>query len=232
MDLKRLVAQLAYRIERKPEGGFIARATDPSVPPLEASTREELQKKIQEKIFADLSAEFPGLKLPPDGTGQQFAFHIERTPNGGFSIHSADPNVDVVHTTTEKEFESRILEKILGIAGKALMPELAQSISAQVGSGEIKVVVNKSSFKLQPGSHELTLGLTKTFQSTGAGGSNATDTPAPDPSFTNPAFSKMSGSIDNSPITPESSNFGRFLRLLPAVLLIAVLIYFLLLHHR
>ena len=73
MDLKRLVTQFVYRIEPKPEGGFIARATDPSVPPLEAATREELRKKIQEKIFAALSAEFPGLNLP-EGSQREFAF--------------------------------------------------------------------------------------------------------------------------------------------------------------
>jgi hypothetical protein len=59
MDLKRLITQFAYRIEPKPEGGFIAHATDPSVPPLEAPTRQELQKKIQERIFAVISLNSP-----------------------------------------------------------------------------------------------------------------------------------------------------------------------------
>jgi hypothetical protein len=54
-----------------------------------------LQKKIQERIFAAISAEFPNLKLPPEGNQRHFAFHIERTPEGSFSIHSADPNADV-----------------------------------------------------------------------------------------------------------------------------------------
>src|SRR5205807_9887900 len=41
MEIKRLITHFTYRIEPKPEGGFIAHAADPSVPPLEASTREE-----------------------------------------------------------------------------------------------------------------------------------------------------------------------------------------------
>jgi hypothetical protein len=51
MDLKRLLTQVVYKIETKPEGGFIARATDPTVPALEAPTREELQQKIQRNML-------------------------------------------------------------------------------------------------------------------------------------------------------------------------------------
>jgi hypothetical protein len=227
MDLKRLVTHFTYRIEPKPEGGFIARPSDPSIPPLEAPTREELRKIIQEKILAGLAAEFPALKIPADGTQQQFAFHVERTPEGGFSIHSADPN-DVLHVATEKEFESRFLEKILGFAGNRLMPELAQAIAAQAGSANINVVVNrKTSFQVNPGSHKITLGLTKTFP---AAGSSAATTPSNDSTFATPALKNMSGTIDNSPITPEPSNFGKFLRFLPALILLLLFLFFILRH--
>src|ERR1700757_3512804 len=104
MELKRLVNQFTSRIDPKPEGGFIAHASDPSVPPLEAPTREELQQKIQQNIFSALSAEFPGLKLPSTGSERQFAFHVESKPEGGFSIHSADPNAPVIHAATQDEF--------------------------------------------------------------------------------------------------------------------------------
>jgi hypothetical protein len=43
MELKRLISHFTYRIEPKPGGGFIAHPADPSVAPLEAPTREELQ---------------------------------------------------------------------------------------------------------------------------------------------------------------------------------------------
>jgi len=231
MDLKRLVTQFAYRIEAKPGGGFVAHASDPSAPTLDAPTREELRKKIQEKILATLSVEFPGLKLPLDGTQQQLAFHIERTPQGGFSIHSADPNSEVIHAATEKEFESHFLEKFLGFAGKALMPELAQAISSQIASGNIKITVNRQSFKPATNAHEASLGSTTAFLPASASQSTASDNP-PNAPFTASTLSNLSGTIDNSPITPEPSNFGKFLRLLPAVLLIVVLIYFLLLRLR
>ena len=80
MELKRLITHFTYRIAPKPEGGFIAHATDPTVPPLEAPTREELQRKIQANIAAGLASEFPGLKLPLENQQLKFAFHIERKP--------------------------------------------------------------------------------------------------------------------------------------------------------
>ena len=218
MDLKRLVSQFAYHIEQKPDGGFIARASDPSTPPLEAPTREELLKTIQQKVVADLSAEFPDLKLALDGTQHQFAFHVERTPAGGFSIHSADPNADVVHAATEQDLQTHVLERILNAAGKSILPQLAQALAAQGKLGNVNVVVKKTSFKMNSG---------KPASSLGAGQSTAMQTPAPDgTSFTN-ATNVL---LDGSPITPEPSNFGKLFRLLPALLLLGALIYFLL--HR
>ncbi|MGE5054547.1 MAG: hypothetical protein ACM3WP_10315 [Acidobacteriota bacterium] len=218
MELKKLVSQFAYRIEQKPDGGFIARASDPSIPPLEAPTREELLKTIQQKVVADLSAEFPDLKLALDGTQHQFAFHVERNSGGGFSIHSADPNKDVVHAATEQDLQTHVLEKILNAAGKSVLPQLAQAIAAQGNLGNVNVLVKKTSFKMNSG---------KAASSLGAGQSTAMKTPAPDgTSFTN----SSNVLLDGSPITPEPSNFGKVFRLVPVFLLLAALIYFLL--HR
>src|SRR5438309_694326 len=84
MEIRRLITHFTYRIEPKPEGGFIAHTTDPSVPPLEAPTREELQQTIQANIAAAVAAEFPGLKLPLENKEVKFAFHIEHKPGGSF----------------------------------------------------------------------------------------------------------------------------------------------------
>jgi len=78
VELQRLISHFTYRIEPKPGGGFIAHPSDPNVAPIEALTRDELQKKIRENILAGLSAQFPGLKLPVENSEDlQFAFHIE-----------------------------------------------------------------------------------------------------------------------------------------------------------
>jgi hypothetical protein len=91
MEIKRLVQECVYRIEPKPEGGFIARASDPDVPPLEAATREELQQKIQAKLVAALGVAFPGIQLPQQGTQVSVTMHVDRRPGGGFSVQSDNP---------------------------------------------------------------------------------------------------------------------------------------------
>jgi hypothetical protein len=92
MELKRIVRDLTYNIEPKPEGGFIAHATDSTVPPVEAASREELLQKIKAEVAANLASEFPGLKLPLGNQELKGAFDIEHTPRGGFAIPSADAN--------------------------------------------------------------------------------------------------------------------------------------------
>src|SRR6516165_1958515 len=162
MELKRLISHFTYRIEPKPGGGFIAHAADPSVAPLEAPTREELQTKIQESILAGLTAQFPGLKLPLENQNLQFAFHIEHKPEGGFVIHSCDPNAEPIEVLNHHDMERRFAEKIIGFLGKHLTPELSQALAAHGNSGEIKVFVNrKTGVTVNAGSHTLSLGLAR-----------------------------------------------------------------------
>jgi|SRR5215469_2193356 len=50
MDTKTITTKFRYRIEPKPEGGFIARAEEGSAETLEGATREEVQQKIDDKL--------------------------------------------------------------------------------------------------------------------------------------------------------------------------------------
>jgi hypothetical protein len=151
--LKRLISHFTYRIEPKPEGGFVAHASEPSLPALEAPTQEELQQKIQAAIQASVTAEFPWLKLPPEAKTAGFAFHIEHTPGGGFTIQSTDgkalPIVGATHADIEKDFA----EKIAGALGRQLPPELTQEIENRLGSGALDVRV-KSSWSVTKSSGE------------------------------------------------------------------------------
>jgi hypothetical protein len=141
-DLKRLITHFTYHIEAKPEGGFIARASDSSLPPLEAPTRWDLQQKIQQNISVALAAEFPGLKLALENQQLKAAFHIERTPDGSFTIHSSDPNSPSTEAAPH-EIESKFAEKLIGYMGKHFMSQLSPELAAQLGSGDIKVFVNR-----------------------------------------------------------------------------------------
>src|SRR5207244_10057292 len=99
------------------------------------------KKKIQENMLAGRSAQFPGLKLPVENEDLQFSFHIERKPEGGFVIHSSDPNAEPIEVLTHNDMESHFAEKIIGFVGKHLTPELSQALAAQGISGDVKVFV-------------------------------------------------------------------------------------------
>jgi hypothetical protein len=225
MDFKRLITQFTYRIEPKPEGGFIAHASDPSVPPLEAPTREELQRKIQANIAAALAAEFPGLKLPEN---QELNFHIERTPTGGFSIHSTDPDAQSIEGATHEEIASHFAEKLIARVGKHFMPQFAQAFAAQGNSGDIKVIVKRTVGVSAAGTTRLSLGLARDLLAAASippDDAKAQDARPGDVKTTN-TFGSAGGTISNSPITPETNSSWTIFRLLLMLLCIAALLYF------
>jgi hypothetical protein len=206
MEIKRLITHFTYRIEPKPESGFIAHATDPSVPPLEAPTREELQQKIQANIAAAVAAEFPGLKLPLENKEVKFAFHVEHKPGGGFVLQSTDDKELPVTGSTHAEIENHFAEKILGALGKALVPELSQALASQLGSGDVKVVVKRN--------------VSFSSSSPKFWSSDASSMPVGNTNFSNALNST------NSPITPEPGNIWPIVRFLLAALILAGLVYF------
>jgi hypothetical protein len=206
MELKRLITHFTYRIEPKPEGGFIARASDPAMAPLEAPTRAELQQKIQANINAALAAEFPGLKLPLENKQVNFTFHIEHKPDGGFALHSTDGSGAPIEGATHADIQSHFAEKFLGLVGKHLMPEVAQALAGQLGTGDIHINVNRS-VSFSNGSPKVATG--EVLQAPPQADSSNTG-------FLNAA----------SPITPEPSRSWPIFRFLLVLLIIAAVMYF------
>jgi hypothetical protein len=234
MELKRLITHFTYRIEAKPEGGFVAHATDLTIPPLEAATREELQQKIQTNIAAALAEEFPGLKPPVNDQELKFAFHIEQKPGGGFAIHSADPHVQPIEGATHEEIESHFAEKLIGFVGKHLMPELSQALAAQGNSGDIKVFINrKMGFTAKAGSHTVSLGVGRSLPpSTSVQPDDIMeDADLGDAKTTKANLESIGGTIGNSPITPETNSSWTIFRFL-LVLFIFVTMMYLFFRHR
>lgn len=206
MEIKRLISHFTYKIEPKPEGGFIAHASDPAVPPLEAATREELQQTIQANIASALAAEFPGVKQALENKGVKFDFHVEHKPGGGFILQSTSGKELPVVGGTHAEIESKFAEKILGALGKEFMPEMSKMFAAQVGSGEVKVTINRTAKLFTP---------SPTLSSGEAGVIQADN--GQDADVLNAA---------NSPITPEANKLWPFVRFLIAAVIFAVIIYF------
>lgn len=229
MEIKRLVSKYVYRIEPKPDGGFIARTTDPSVPSLEAPTRQELQQKIQSTILAGLSADFPGLKLPPQSHEMKFSFHVERQPNGTFDIHSFDPNASPVSAANHDEVESHFVENLISFVGKHMLPEVSEALRSQLASGDIKVFINKSSGFTVTTSHETTDGQLPQLASPQFPDSSI-ETSSPGPIISNRAPNATIGDtgnpIDSSPITPGGGSSAKTFLLLAAIFALLAFAYF------
>ena len=230
MELKRLISHFTYRIERKPGGGFIAHPADPSLALLEAPSREELQKKIQENILAGLSAQFPGLK-PLEGQDLQFAFHIEHKPEGGFVIHSSDPNAEPIEVLTHNDLETHFAERIVGFVGKRLTPELSQALASQGNSGDIRVFVNRNTgITVNAGSHTFSLGVPRGLTAPTASSESKAMTPIASANA-KPMDGSSGGMISNTPIVPEAASSAKVFRILLLALAAAAVLYFFL-HYR
>src|SRR5215468_7133396 len=205
MELKHIVQRCVYRIEPKPEGGFIARASDPSVAPIEGATREEVQQQIQSKLVATLGEAFPGLKIPePGGKQVSYAMHVDRKPGGGFSVHTDNPGTPGFNPAAQEKFD-HYAEELLGFVDKHF-PHLSDQISAQVVGRELQVftTTTSSSTKQSPPLSQLLL-PTQTMQA------RVQD------AFADTGIIKNSGLdpalLTNAPITPAASKSGSMLRL-------------------
>lgn len=225
MDLKTLTKKFAYKIEAKPEGGFIARATDPEIPPIEGATREEVQQKIRATVAEGLAQAFPGLKIPVETGHAKLEFHVERKPEGGFAVHSTEVGTPTMQPATHEKVD-HLAEQLLGFVDKHF-PEFSQAIAAQATSEEVQVITQQKIEKWSgfPSSAHDLLPTPVKSESTDIGvvkWSSGTKTGAASGSF--------GSTISNSPITPQASSSWAVLRFLLAVLAIAGLVYFFLMH--
>jgi hypothetical protein len=225
MEIKNVISKYLYRLEPKPGGGFIARASDPSMPVLEAPTRIELQQKIKSTVLNGLKTDFPGLNLPP-AHEMNFSFHVERNADGGFELHSAEPGTTPVSASSHDEVESHVAEKLITFFGKHLMPNLPEDLRAQLTSGNVKVFVSKTS--------GVTVRTSAQGPGTSAGSSLSGMLPstAPIASTAGPVVGNSSPmftgptSIDSSPITPGNDSGTKVFRFLVAVLILAAVMFF------
>lgn len=222
MELKNLVQRYAYRIEPKPEGGFIARPSDPTVPALEAPTREELQQKIQAKLLAELGEKFPGLKLPAFENKQvKWEVHIDRKPGGGFSVHSDEPGGPALDPATHEKID-HFAEELLGFVDKNF-PQLSQAIASQAGTGDIKVFTNTTTVSSRSIKTSATLNGLQALSPTST-------TPAAGPQSVEASATQgttlTQNGISSAPILPETNSNWKTFLILVGAMLVAVMIYF------
>jgi hypothetical protein len=228
VELKQLITQFTYRIEPKPEGGFVAHASDPTVPPLEAATREELRQKIQATIRENLAAQFPALKPALEGQKTNFAFHIEHQPGGGFVVQSTQ--AQPIAIGSHQDLESQFAGKFASFVGNHLAGRLAEQIAGQASSGDLKVSLTpKIRFTVKTGSHTLNLGdkCTPPAAATQLDGKEIEDPET----LSSPTNASVAARVSNAPITPESSSSWTMLLFVLFLLSIGAIVYFLI-HYR
>lgn len=224
MELKHLIQQFTYRIEPKPEGGFIARCTDPAVPPLEAPTREELQQQIQARLQSVLREKFPGLKLPAvQNKHVEWQVHIDHKPGGGFTVHSDQPGTDHNVSPATQEKIDHFAEELLGFVDKHF-PDLSQALAAQVGGKDIQVFATEQRNVMLKGNSPVAAaqGLlpAQPIQATNA---TLQKEPGAATAIVSP---NLTNALANTPITPEAGGNWKLFRSLLLFAIVAVLMYF------
>ena len=215
MEIRRTISRVIYRIEPKPEGGFIARCDDPTVPPLEGASRFELEQQIKDKITSEVESQIPGLKISLEKKVVSFD-----NKSDGSSI--PQPGVE---GGAKEAVEQWLTDKAAALVEKKLPPELLDQLKSQNLSGDIKVKVTKfggkANFRRE---YVISKGNAGPLLARFLGDQKNSGALQP----TAPVSSSFSNtSLDgNSPITPASSSaFPRFLA--AALVLLGTLFFFL-----
>lgn len=232
MELKSIFSKFIYRIEPKPGGGFIATCKDSTAPAIEGATRQEVQRKIQESIAANLGTQFPALQSALAGNDVKLHYHIEANPGGGFVIHHGDPNsldpeYAPIEGSTREHLENQIESKIFAAIMDRLTPELRQQVADKLNSGGLDIDVNRTisvSSRGRPFMPEIgndsAAALDQSLSAFGTSGSASSDTNSPSIRYDG-----------NSPVQYEKSSGGAVIRFLLALAIVAAMIYVFLHRH-
>jgi hypothetical protein len=234
MELKSILSKFIYRIEPKPGGGFIATCKDPTVPAIEGATRQEVQRKIQESIAANLGTQFPALQSAMAGNEVKLHYHIEAKPGGGFIIHHGDSNsLDPEHApiegSTREHLENQIESKIFAAIMDRLPTEVHQQVADKLNFGGLDIDVNRTISVSSRGS-PFTPVIGKNFA--GALDQNSSSAlGTTDPAWSDTKNSPIIRYDGNSSVQYEKSSGGALIRFLLALAIVAAMIYVFLHRH-
>ena len=138
MEIKHTLERFAWRIEPKPEGGFIARCNDASVPPLEADNRIELQRKVRENITAHLATQFPSLKISLDKEDIKLPLF---DPDDLVISKPGDPSLQSGEGGVKGAVENWLTKNAISAIGSQLPPELMEKLKTQAHDGKLSFTI-------------------------------------------------------------------------------------------
>jgi len=182
---------------------------------IEASTKEEILQKIQEKIGAAIGKEFPGIEklLHADPN----VYSIEAKSDGGFIAHPPSSSMAPIEGATKEEVLQKIENQIAAIVGKDF-PKGEQVTHKDLNIGGLHVTIDKK----------------VSFITTRAD-SPQLELPAPQPVLPQPGFSenrfasasRSSTGVDPmGPILPSKDTSGMIWRIIAGLIALGALAYF------
>jgi len=222
MEIKRTISRTVYRIEPKLEGGFIARCSDPNMPPLESATRFELEQQIQAKITAEMESQFPGLKIRLDQSEPKSITLTTKSDGSFFSSDSGTSSLPPAEGGVKNAVEHWLAGKAVSLVEKNLPPELIEQIKHQQLDGKIKIAVTKVGAEDKVRRDYVVSNGTELLSRFLEASQKTSETSEP----SNPVSASFSGTnLDStSPITPASNN--SFLRFVVAALIVIGMLFF------
>ena len=93
MEIKNTTTKFTYKIEERPGGGYVARPGEPGMEVIEGETREEVMKKLEDKMTSMLGTNLHGMfKL--GGMKVDVKRNVKLTGNisGSSSADASEPN--------------------------------------------------------------------------------------------------------------------------------------------
>jgi len=214
MEIYKKVTNYFYRIETKPAGGFVGIPSDASMGTIEGATREEVMRKIEERIGAAVGAEFPWIKklLHADPN----VINIEAKPGGGFVARLPGSATETIEGTTQEEVLKKI-EESLSASFENPGPIGQTVVHKDFQIGGLHFSIDKELKAVSRNSSE-------TAQSAPTQGTWS------QPSFSQTRFSPTSDSASRvdptGPILPSKDTSGLIWRIIAVLIALGALIYF------
>jgi hypothetical protein len=236
MEFENILSKFIYRIESKPGGGFVATCKDSTAPAIEGATRQEVQRRIQESIAANLGTQFPALQSALAGNEVKLHYHIEAKPGGGFVIHhgdsnSLDPEHPPVEGSTREHLENVIESKIFSAIMDRLPTELHQQVADKLNSGGLDIDVNRTISVSSRGKPFAPVVGNNSAASDNASAFGTADMSSSNADLGTTNQSPITRYDGNSPVQFEKSSDGAVMRFLLAVAIVAAMIYIFLHRH-